>query len=68
MLMKRVKLLFLFIATGVMLTSCTVQDTDFSLNEYVSSYDLWYIDYHRTTGTGDVPFLSKALKVSTNLP
>ena len=67
--MKRLKLLFLFIAASVTLTSCTVQneiidDNSFSLNEYVSSYDLWYIDYHRTTGTGDVPFLSKAFTVS----
>ena len=66
--MKRLKLLFLFITTSI-LTSCVVQDeiidnNTFSLNEYVSSYDLWYIDYHRTTGTGDIPFLSKAFTVS----
>lgn len=67
--MKRIKLLFLFIATSVTLTSCVVQneiidDNAFSLNQFISSYDLWYIDYHRTTGTGDVPFLSKAFTVS----
>lgn len=67
--MKRIKLLFLFITASVTLTSCIVQneiidDDAFSLNEYVSSYDLWYIDYHRTTGTGDIPFLSKAFTVS----
>ena len=63
--MKRLKLLFLFITASITLTSCVVQDdNNFSLNEYVSSYDLWYIDYHRTTGSGDVPFLSKAFTVS----
>lgn len=64
MLMKRVKLLLLTLVTSITLTSCVVQDTDFSLNEYISSYDLWYIDYHRTTGNGDVSFLSKAFTVS----
>ncbi|MDO6743270.1 hypothetical protein Q4553_01655 [Tenacibaculum soleae] len=62
--MKRVKLLLLTLVTSITLTSCVVQDTDFSLNEYISSYDLWYIDYHRTTGSGDVSFLSKAFTVS----
>lgn len=62
--MKRLKLLLLTLVTSITLTSCVVQDTDFSLNEYISSYDLWYIDYHRTTGSGDVSFLSKAFTVS----
>ncbi|MBA6156708.1 hypothetical protein H3Z83_09300 [Tenacibaculum sp. S7007] len=67
--MKRLKLLFLFVTASLTLTSCVVQndlidDNAFALNEYVSSYDLWYIDYHRTTGSGDVPFLSKAFTVS----
>ncbi len=34
------------------------------LEEVVAAYDLWYIDYHKTTGTGDIPFLSKAFTVS----
>ncbi len=67
--MKRLKLLFLFVTASLTLTSCVVQndlidDNAFALNEYISSYDLWYIDYHRTTGSGDVPFLSKAFTVS----
>lgn len=63
--MKRLKLLFLLITTGITLTSCVIQDDNsFSLNEYVSSYDLWYIDYNRTTGSGEVPFLSRAFTVS----
>jgi len=67
--MKRLKLLFLFITASITLTSCVVQneiidDNAFSLNEYISSYDLWYIDYHKTTGSGDVPFISKAFTLS----
>ncbi len=67
--MKRLKLLFLFITASITLTSCVIQDeivdnNALPLNEYISSYDLWYIDYHRTTGSGDVPFLSKAFTVS----
>lgn len=63
-IMKNIKLLFLLITMSVMLVSCDNRENDISLNEYVSSYDLWYIDYHRTTGSGDVPFLSKAFTVS----
>ena len=64
--MKPLKLLFLFITASITLTSCVIQDEGYnsSLDEFVSSYDLWYIDYHRTTGNGDVPFLSKAFTVS----
>ena len=68
--MKAIKLLFTIIFTGTLLSSCTtyvVEDNfvdEISLEEVVSGYDLWYVDYHRTTGTGDVPFLSKAFTVS----
>lgn len=55
---------------GVVFSSCeiTLEDQYYndpiSIEEIVAGYDLWYIDYHRTTGTGDVPFLSKAFTVS----
>ena len=67
--MKSIKLLFTIIFTGALLSSCTVFVEDgfveeISLEEVVSGYDLWYVDYHRTTGNGDVPFLSKAFTVS----
>ncbi|CAM1349893.1 hypothetical protein [Tenacibaculum insulae] len=61
--MKSIKLLLVCIIASITLISCDDKD-DFSLNQYISSYDLWYIDYHRTTGTADVPFLSKAFTVS----
>jgi len=67
--MKTLKLLFILLITGVSFTSCEITseqnfEDSISLEEVVAGYDLWYIDYHRTTGTGDVPFLSKAFTVS----
>lgn len=71
--MKFLKLLFLTVITSVAFTSCTVNeivtpparvDNRISLNELVSSYDLWYIDYHQKTGSSEIPFLSKAFTVS----
>ena len=35
-----------------------------SLEQLVTSHDLWYVDFNRTTGNGDVPFLSKAFTIS----
>ena len=64
--MKSVKLLLVLFVAGTLFNSCTLEDIifDVPLEEVVTEYDLWYIDYHRTTGTGDVPFLSKAFTVS----
>ena len=66
--MKSVKLLLILVITGAFLFSCSLLDDEFSdeisLEQLVSKYDLWYIDYHQTTGYGDVPFLSKAFTVS----
>lgn len=67
--MKRLKLLLLMMLSATFLTSCVVTndgiiDDGAALDEFISSYDLWYIDYHRTTGSADVPFLSKAFTVS----
>mgnify|MGYP006945863108 CR=1 FL=1 len=67
--MKAIKLLSIFLLSSLLFTSCVVSndtylDDTISLEELVTSHDLWYIDYHRTTGTGDVPFISKAFTVS----
>lgn len=70
--MKNLKLLFLTLITSIAFTSCTVNNEiieqngtqRISLNELISNYDLWYIDYHKTEGNGSVPFLSKAFTVS----
>ena len=67
--MKALKLLILTVITGSLFSSCTVYVDDYidngiSLNQFISSYDLWYVDIHRTTGTGDVPFVSRAFTLS----
>ena len=67
--MKSLKLLFTLIISIVLFTSCNVED-DYEdergivLEYALSDYDLWYVDFHRTTGTGEVPFLSRAFTVS----
>ena len=54
---------------GVLFSSCYEKTDDridnaISLEELISGYDLWYVDIHRTTGTGEVPFLSRAFTIS----
>jgi len=68
--MKTLKLLFIITVTSIAVSSCSIVVDDInnpnyiSLEEVVSNYDLWYIDYNKTTGQGDVPFLSKAFTIS----
>jgi hypothetical protein len=68
--MKTLKLLFATLFIGISFSSCGVIIDDINdpyyetLEDVVTSYDLWYIDYNKTTGSGDVPFLSKAFTVS----
>jgi hypothetical protein len=70
MIMKTLKLLFATLIVGISFTSCSIVIDDINdpytvnLHEVVSAYDLWYVDYNNTTGTGEVPFLSKAFTVS----
>ena len=71
--MKSLKLLLAIILTGALFSSCTTVfhdsfEDDFqnqiSLEEIVTDYDLWYVDYHRTSGNGDIPYVSKAFTLS----
>jgi len=69
--MKALKLLTGLFLTVTLVSSCIVSiddytdyDNSISLEQLVTSYDLWYVDYNRTTGNGDVPFLSKAFTIS----
>ena len=67
--MKTIKLLFTTLITSAFLSSCSVVVTDDfivepTLEEVVSGYDLWYVDYHRTVGSGDVPYVSRAFTLS----
>ena len=66
--MKALKLLTGILLTITLLNSCVVAvdnyDDSISLEQLVTSYDLWYVDFNKTTGNGDVAFLSKAFTVS----
>lgn len=68
--MKTLKLLFLISITSLLFSSCTaIYDDSFNsfqptLEEVVSKYDVWYVDIHRTTGNGDIPFVSRAFTLS----
>mgnify|MGYP000096893301 CR=1 FL=1 len=70
MIMKTLKLLFATFIIGASFSSCSViiDDNDYdyyeTLEDVVTNYDLWYIDYNKTTGSGDVAFLSKAFTIS----
>ena len=73
--MKAIKLLLGILITGTLFTSCIIEDDLYvnnggdvvqpiSLETLITDYDLWYVDFHRTTGSGDVPFMSKAFTLS----
>ncbi len=67
--MKPIKLFLLILVSGVLFSSCSTVNDDIldrtaALDELMSSYDLWYVDIHRTTGNGDVPFISMAFTMS----
>ena len=72
--MKSIKLLLTIIIATTSFVSCsTVYQDSFNDNDYqnqisleqvVSKYDLWYVDYNSTTGDGDIPYVSRAFTLS----
>lgn len=69
--MKAIKLLFSLVITATIFTSCISddyygppQDIPISLETLLTDYELWYVDYHSTTGSGDIPFMSMAFTLS----
>ena len=67
--MKNLKIIIDTLIISISITSCTTVVNDdayyddpyyVNLEQVVNAYDLWYIDYNRTEGKGDVAFLSKA--------
>lgn len=72
--MRTIKLIFGFAVVATLLTSCytevIVEDdyndpvTVVTLNQVLNSYELWYVDIHRSSGSGYVPFVSKAFTLS----
>ena len=71
--MKTIKLLSGFALAATLLTSCytevIVEDPidytpNISLNQLLSSYELWYVDINQTKGFGETPFLQIAFTLS----
>ncbi len=55
-------------AIAMSLTSCVIEQDGYyngvSLEQVITEYDIWYVDYNQTTGTGNVPLVSKAFTLS----
>jgi hypothetical protein len=72
--MKTLKLLSVIFLSSILLTSCVaevvieedvyVEEPTITLNELLNTYEIWYVDIERTTGSGEIPFLQKAFTVS----
>jgi hypothetical protein len=70
--MKTIKLLMMALLVPLLFSSCMVEadyqdeyiDNGISLPQLMEGSELWYVDYNATTGTGDVPFLSRAFTIS----
>lgn len=71
--MKTIKLLLGLVLSATLLTSCVVDDVvivdnnppaTLSLNQLLSSYEIWYVDINATQGFGEVPFMQIAFTLS----
>lgn len=71
--MKTIKLLFAITLFSFTMSSCytevivedpIIDEPGISLNQLLSSYELWYVNINQTTGNGEVPFLQRAFTVS----
>ncbi|WP_282122658.1 nicotinic acid mononucleotide adenyltransferase [Algibacter mikhailovii] len=75
--MKTIKLLGIFTLAAMLFTSCyretlvetviieqPIEPIPLTVNELLSSYELWYVDINATLGYGETPFLQKAFTIS----
>jgi len=64
--MKTFKLSIVLLLAIFLFTSCddTYNDDEVSLGEVLQSNDVWYVDTNKTTGSGDVRFMSLAFTIS----
>lgn len=76
--MKTIKQISLLLMTTLLMTSCyvdVIDDGDYvvvepdptpalTLNQYLQTYELWYLDVEQTTGNARVPFLDIAFTLS----
>jgi len=55
---------------SVFLSACFGDDThyidepEYTLEDVVTEYDIWYVNFHKKTGVNDVPFVAKAFTLS----
>ncbi|MFK7049652.1 nicotinic acid mononucleotide adenyltransferase [Flavobacterium davisii] len=69
-----IKIFLLIIIIPSLFQSCTneaiIEDhrepaaTNTSISKRIESYDLWYIDYNATEGSGNIPFITRAFTIS----
>lgn len=70
--MKILKLLSGFALIAILFVSCSAEiiiddfneTPSISLNQLLSSYELWYVDINQTSGFGETPFLQIAFTLS----
>ncbi|QYS92180.1 hypothetical protein JJC04_06330 [Flavobacterium covae] len=72
--MKTIRIFLLIIIIPSLFQSCTneviIEDrhtstnSNKSLSKLMESYDLWYVDYNTTEGSGDIPFITRAFTIS----
>ncbi|GAA4972925.1 hypothetical protein GCM10023315_24140 [Algibacter aquimarinus] len=71
MIMKTIKLLLSFTLISTLFTSCYTEvivddfvEPGITVNQLLSSHELWYVDINSTQGFGETPFLQKAFTIS----
>jgi len=66
--MKTISHFLSILFIGISLNSCIIESDNYhngvSLEQVITDFDLWYVDYNQTTGTGNIPFMSKAFTLS----
>ncbi|WP_345169003.1 nicotinic acid mononucleotide adenyltransferase [Algibacter aquimarinus] len=69
--MKTIKLLLSFTLISTLFTSCYTEvivddfvEPGITVNQLLSSHELWYVDINSTQGFGETPFLQKAFTIS----
>ena len=72
--MKIIKSILVLVLSISLVSSCQQDDyynphtqpevEPINLEMLLTDYDLWYVDYNKTTGEGDVPFVSIAFTMS----
>ena len=69
--MKTLKLLFGFVLSATLFTSCSTEEVhinnnvpSITLNQLLSSYNLWYVDINSTQGFGETPFMQIAFTLT----